>query len=126
MVFVVVSCESSCAVGHLSACQTCTLHSRLNFVNVAFFDEEVVNFARLVHVYLDERASLCQSEASLTLALVQQSLFVLEVRAGNESYHLAQLKGRSKQKQKEGIKIILFNHFKAKEAEHKSLYSQTR
>lgn len=86
---------------HLSACQKCTVHSRsllLHFVNVAFFDEEVVYFAGLVHVYLYERACLCQPEPALPLTLVQQGLFVLEVRTGHEAHYLAQLGGKKVKK----------------------------
>lgn len=65
--------------------------SRSGFANVALFDEEVVDFAGLVHVDLDERAGLCQPEAALPPALVQQGLLVLQVRPRHQPHHLAQL-----------------------------------
>lgn len=88
------------------------LHSRsllLHFVNVTFFDEEVVYFAGLVHVYLYERACLRQPEAALPLALIQQGLFVLEVRAGHEAHHLAQLRDKRFKKKREENQLIVIH-----------------
>lgn len=124
----IISAQSSSAVCHLSACQKCTAHSRLlDFVNVAFFDEEVVYFARLVHVYLDEWASLRQSETTLPLTLVQQGLFVLQVRTGHEAHHLAQLGGKKQKKvlkkKKIVVHLIMQQRDKGDAAEYKRCYT---
>lgn len=47
------------------------------FSDVSFSDEEVIDFPGFVHVYLDERSCLCQSQASLLVTLIQQSRLIL-------------------------------------------------
>lgn len=68
----------------------------LSLGDVALFDEEVIDFARLVDVNLDQRSGLCQPQPTLPSALVQQCLLVLQVGSWHQSHHLAQLR---KQKQ---------------------------
>lgn len=47
------------------------------FSDVSFSDEEVIDFPGFVHIYLDERPCLCQSQASLLVTLIQQSRLIL-------------------------------------------------
>lgn len=78
----------------------------LDFVNVTLLDEKVVDFAGFVHVDFNKRACLCQSEASLTLALVQQGLLVFEVCTGHKTHHLAELKDTI-QRQRVKVTVLL-------------------
>lgn len=58
---------------------------------MSLFDEEIVDFARLVDVDLDKRSGLCEAQSALPSALVQQGLLVLQVGPRNQPHHLAQL-----------------------------------
>lgn len=62
--------------------------------DVSLFDEEIVDFASLVDVDLDESPGLRQPQSALPSALAQQSLLVLQVGPRNQPHHLAQLHAR--------------------------------
>lgn len=59
--------------------------------DVSLLDEEIVDFASLVDVDLDESPGLRQPQSALPSALAQQSLLVLQVGPRNQPHHLAQL-----------------------------------
>lgn len=58
---------------------------------MSLFDEEIVDFARLVDVDLDKRSGLREAQSALSSALVQQGLLVLQVGPRHQPHHLAQL-----------------------------------
>lgn len=63
----------------------------LSLGDVALFDEEVIDFACLVDVDLDQRPGLGQPQPPLPPALVQQGLLVLQVSPRDQPHHLAEL-----------------------------------
>lgn len=69
----------------------CSAQALSGLGDVSLLDEEIVDFASLVDVDLDESPGLRQPQPALPSALAQQSLLVLQVGARNQPHHLAQL-----------------------------------
>lgn len=70
----------------------------LSLRDVALFDEEIIDFASLVHVDLDQRSGLSEPQPSLPSALVQQCLLIFQVGPRHQPHHLTQLQKQNKHK----------------------------
>lgn len=61
----------------------------LGLSDVALLDKEIIDFACLVDVDLDQCSGLGQPQAALPSALIQQGLLIFQVGPGHQPHHLA-------------------------------------
>lgn len=60
----------------------------LSLSDVALFDQEVINFACLVDIDLDQRSGLCEAQPTLPSTLIQQGLLIFQVGPWHQPHHL--------------------------------------
>lgn len=60
----------------------------LSLRDVALFDQEIIDFACLVDVDLDQRSGLCEAQPALPSALIQQGLLIFQVGPWHQPHHL--------------------------------------